>query len=157
MQPHEFQLYKSFTPQQYAEGLESWQWHDLAGKTPVFTTLFGSVFFESPQGVWFLDIVEGTLTNPWPSRDAANASLSSTDAQQHYLLAGLAWAAHQQGMTLEPGQVYDLTHPPALGGSLTADNLEPTDFVVSLNVAGQLHGQIKDLPPGAEIQVQFED
>jgi hypothetical protein len=36
-----------------------------------------------------------------------------------------------------------------------ADNLEPTDFVVSLNIAGQIHGQIKDLPPGAEIQIQF--
>jgi hypothetical protein len=52
--------------------------------------------------------------------------------------------------------VYDLTHPPILGGHLMPDNLQPTDFVVSLNIAGQLHGQIKDLPPGAEVHVEFE-
>jgi hypothetical protein len=153
----QFQLYKTFTPQQYAEGLESWQWLDIAGKTPVFTSPFGSVFFESPHGVWFLDVVDGTLTHAWAGRAEAEAALATADVQQQYLMAGLAWAAHQQGMTLGPSQVYDLSHPPALGGSLTPDNLEPTDFVVSLNIAGQLHHQIKDLPPGAEVQIHVEE
>jgi hypothetical protein len=34
---------------------------------------------------------------------------------------------------------------------LNADNVETLDFVVGLNIAGQLHEQISDLPPGTRI------
>jgi len=31
------------------------------------------------------------------------------------------------------------------------DNVEVIDFVVSLNIAGQIHEQVRDLPPGTPI------
>jgi hypothetical protein len=37
------------------------------------------------------------------------------------------------------------------------DNLLPTDFVVSLNMSGQIHHQVRNLPPGTKIsQVKIE-
>ena len=151
-------LIKSFSADQYARGLDSWQWLDLAGKTPVFASLFGDVVLQSATGLWFLDSMEGSLAQLWDSREALQAALSTADGQDRYLLAGLALAAHQQGIVLAPNQVYDLVHPPALGGSLDVDNITAADFVFSLNIAGQLHEQIKDLPPGTPITgIKFEE
>jgi hypothetical protein len=44
-------LTKTLAADQYAQGLESWRWLDLTGKTPLFASLFGDVFFESDEGV----------------------------------------------------------------------------------------------------------
>jgi hypothetical protein len=65
--------------------------------------------------------------------------------------AGLAHAAERSGLVPTSAQVYDFRVPPALGGALEVDNLEVIDFVVSLNIAGQIHEQIRDLPPGTPI------
>jgi hypothetical protein len=44
------QLTKTFSADEYARGLESWAWLELAGKTPLFASLFGDVFFDSEDG-----------------------------------------------------------------------------------------------------------
>ena len=55
-------LTRTFTQEQYAAALESWEWIGLDGKTPVFTSAFGDVFFRAADGFWWLDTLEGTLT-----------------------------------------------------------------------------------------------
>jgi hypothetical protein len=52
---------------------------------------------------------------------------------------------------LESGEVYDFRVPPTLGGKLDIENVTAMAFAVSLNIAGQLHEQIRDLPPGTPI------
>jgi Domain of unknown function (DUF1851) len=59
--------------------------------------------------------------------------------------------AEDRGLVLASGQIYDYTVAPALGGELGLDNVQTIDFVVGVNIAGQLHRQIKDLPPGTSI------
>ncbi len=41
--------------------------------------------------------------------------------------------------------------PPVPGGAITLENIEVIDFVVCVNLAGQLHRQVKDPPPGTPI------
>lgn len=55
------------------------------------------------------------------------------------------------GKLLERGQVYGFEIPPVLGGSFDAENLVPSDLVVHFSLAGQIHRQVKDLPPGTPI------
>jgi hypothetical protein len=38
-----------------------------------------------------------------------------------------------------------------LGGALEVTNVEVVDFVVGLHIAGQIHRQIRDLPPETKI------
>jgi Domain of unknown function (DUF1851) len=59
--------------------------------------------------------------------------------------------SHGRGLVLKPEQVYDFVPPPVLGGGFDVDHIVATDFVVALNIAGQLHRQVKDLPPGTQI------
>jgi hypothetical protein len=41
--------------------------------------------------------------------------------------------------------------PPVLGGALEVGNVGTIDFVVGRSIAGQLHDQIRGLPPGTRI------
>jgi hypothetical protein len=142
---------RTFTDEQFRSALESWTWLDLAGKGPLCASPFGDVFLEDAAGVWWLDTLEGTLTRPWASRAQFATALSEETGQDRYLLVGLALAAEERGLRPGPDQVYGFTVPPKLGGGFEPDNVEVIDFVLGLNIAGQVHQQLKDLPPGTRV------
>ena len=145
------QLTKTFSADQYTRALESWTWLDFTGKTPLFASLFGDVFFEAGDGCWHLDTLDGEFARVWDSREAMEASLATPEGQDHYLLGGLAMSAERSGITLDLSEVYDLAPPPILGGPLKVENITKMDFVVALNIAGQIHDQVRGLPPGTKI------
>jgi hypothetical protein len=145
------ELTKTFRVDQYADALESWRWLDLSAKEPLFTSLFGSVFFDSADGCWHLDMVDGTLGRPWSSGAELETALETDEGRDRYLLAPLARQAVDRGIALAPHEVYDFSTPPVLGGPLDPANLSATDFVVALNLAGQIHDQVRTLPPGTKI------
>lgn len=145
------ELTRVFPPEQYERALESWSFMDLTGKTPVFASLFGDVVFQGADGFWWLDTLEGTLSRPWGSADELRAALNTQEGQDQYLLGGLALAAHDRGLALDDGQVYTFEKPPVLGGGFDVENVTVMDFVVAVNLAGQIHEQIRGLPPGTPI------
>jgi hypothetical protein len=145
------QLTRIFTPDQYAKATEPWAWLGLAGKTPIFASAFGDIFFTAADGFWFLDTVEGTLTRPWRTADELNAALNSADGQDMYLLSTLAAEAERAGLIAGPNQVYDFKITPALGGPIDVSNIGVIDFVVGVNITGQLHEQLRGVPPGTKI------
>ena len=53
------ELTRSFTADQFARALESWDRADIQGKQPLFTSPFGDMFFRAQDGFWFLDLLEG--------------------------------------------------------------------------------------------------
>lgn len=123
----------------------------MRGKTPVLASLFGDVFLRAADGYWFLDTIEGTLEREWASREEVQRALETDEGQDRYLLGGLATSAAARGLVLSEKQVYAFEVPPILGGPVSIDNVTVMDFVVSVNIAGQIHGQIKDVPPGTAI------
>jgi hypothetical protein len=145
-------LTKTFTPETFARALESWSWIGIDNKAPVLASLFGDVFLQDAQGYWFLDSLEGTLTRVATTRDELQAKLDAEEGQDNFLLGGLAMAAERLGILLQPDEVYDFKIPPLLGGKTDVDNIVKMDFVVSLNIAGQLHDQVRHLPPGTKIK-----
>jgi hypothetical protein len=45
-----------------------------------------------------------------------------------------------------------------LGGPIDLDNVGVLDFVVALSIAGQIHDQVRHLPPGTAISgISFGD
>lgn len=144
-------LTKAFPADQYASALESWSWLEVRDKVPVLATLFGDVIFRSADGVWFLSVLEGTLTREWVDTATANTALSTAAGVDRYLLGGLAMAAERAGKTLGADQVYDFVPPPILGGKFDVASIVVMPFVVAVNLAGQLHDQVRKMPPGTEI------
>jgi hypothetical protein len=145
------QLTLTFTQEQYARALESWMWIGLDGKIPRFTSMFGDVFFEADDGWWFLNSLDGTLERRWSTLDELKAVLATEDGADEFLLAGLAMGAAERGPARAEGQIWDFVPPPILGGDITVDNLQAIDFVVALHIGGQLHDQVRSMPPGTQI------
>ena len=145
------QLTKTFPADAFREALESWSWLPLVGKVPVLATAFGDVILQDAEGYWFLDAAGGKLDKIASNRDELKAALSSPEGQDQYLLAGLAHAAETRGLILAESEVFDFTQPPILGGQFVVENLRPKDFVVSLNISGQIHNQVRNLPPGTKV------
>jgi hypothetical protein len=55
------------------------------------------------------------------------------------------------GLVPGDGQVLSFNVPPVLGGALEPESLELTNFVVPVNIAGQIHQKVQTLPPGTPI------
>jgi hypothetical protein len=144
------ELAKQFTEQQYAQALESWGWLGLDGRVPRFASLFGDVFLEAEDGAWwFLDTFEGQVVRRWDSRADLTAELDTDDGRETYLMATLAMGAHhRRGLRLGADQVYAYAPPPIVTGSFDVDAISVFDFVVVVNLAGQLHRQLRDKAPG---------
>lgn len=147
------ELTRRFTADQFDAALGSWGWLGLDGKVPVFASPFGDVFLESAEGIWWLDTLLGELSCPWPDPGALEEDLRSEEGQNQFLLAWLATAAEARGLVPTADQVYGFVVPPVLSGELEVENVEVIDFVVAVNIAGQIHEQIRDLPPGTPIQI----
>ncbi|MEA3349557.1 MAG: hypothetical protein U9Q82_02930, partial [Chloroflexota bacterium] len=77
--------------------------------------------------------------------------LKTSQGQDDYLMAKLSIAKQKQGLSLDPDEILDFIQTPKLGGELSLDNLRKMKFVDSVNAAGQIHEQIKDLPAGTQI------
>lgn len=148
-------LVRQFPADVIGRVLQDWSW--LIGPTspgplePVASTLFGDVFLRGADGVWFLDMVEGSFERRWPDVAALETELGTTTGQDTYLMAGLAVAAAARDAVPDPTQVLVFKIPPVLGGSLDVDNLDVEDYEVASALAGQLHRQVKDVPPGTPI------
>src|SRR5262245_11215734 len=126
----EMELTRSFTADQFARALESWDWAGIPGKQPLFTSPFGDVFFQARDSFWFLDLLEGTLTRPWRDADALQAELNTAEGQDRYLMAGLAFAAERQGIIPSAKQVLCFKAAPVLGAAIAVENIEVMDFEV---------------------------
>ncbi len=144
-------LIRAFTPDQFSRALDSWDWIGFGDKNPSFASPFGDVFFRAPDGFWWLDTVEAKISRLCTTAEELKAVLNSADGQDRYLLAGLAMGAERQGLIPAAAQVYGFKIAPVLGGQIDLSNVEVIDFVVSINILGQLHRQVRDLPTGTRI------
>ena len=144
---------RRFDSQSYSAALESWGWLDgVAGMSPVLANAFGDLFLQAEDGSFaFLDTLGGKLERVWPDAASLQAAINTDRAQDEYLLIGLVQEAVAAGLEPDTRQVLSFKVPPALGGELSVENLEVTDFVVTLNIAGQIHEKIRKLPPGTPI------
>ncbi|MEV0455286.1 hypothetical protein [Catellatospora methionotrophica] len=142
---------KTFSEQQYDQALDAWSWLGLEGRKPLFTSLFGDVFLAGRDGCSYLDTIEGALTRVWASADELERELSTEQGQDRYLLGGLAAQADARGLRLGPDQVYTFMPPPVIGGGVTVESVVVESFTVAVNIAGQIHEQVRDLPPGTSV------
>ena len=146
-------LIRRFPPDLLSRALRDWEWIPaLVGKTPMVTSAFGDVFLNADDGVWFLDTVEGILSREWDNPRSLQDELNTVDGQDRFLMTGLAQAAFSQGLAPQDGQVLSFKIAPVLGGAFEPANIEVSDLAVALCITGQIHRQLKDLPPGTPIR-----
>lgn len=136
-------LTRTATRAQYHRALETWRWLDIERKVPLFTSLFGDVFFESFDGCWWLDAVRGTLTRHWESVGTMDTDLDTPRGQKAFLRARLALDAELAGLSPGDGQIYGFRVAPIVGGAVDVANLEVMELTLRLHLSGQLHGHVR--------------
>ncbi|MGW4245594.1 hypothetical protein [Nocardia sp. NPDC004722] len=151
------ELLRRFTSEQYRYALECWAWIGLEGREPVFASPFGDIFFDSQDGVWILDIVEGTLEWGWADLGECGSELETVEGQEDWLWADLAHAAFEHGLRPKRSEILDFAVPPKVGGELSLDNVHVMDFVTAVGMAGQIHNQSRYVPEGATVQFKIQE
>jgi hypothetical protein len=126
----------------------NWTWLIGTDKTPIIVSSIGDLFLRDVVGkIYWLNSGDGTLTPE--GIDAFRTKLQNQDIVKNWLLVDLISTLKAEGKKLEPGQIY--AYKTLLGGDYSPDNFEPTSIEVHFSFAGQIHRQVKDLPPGTKI------
>jgi hypothetical protein len=134
------------------QAIDGWKWLPLKGLTAIAVSAFGEVFFrDAAGGIHQIDTIEGTLAKVADTLPAFTAILQETEARDRLLLAGLVAGARESGLLLAVGECYVFRLPPVLGGEMRVETMTKLSFVVKLDLAGQLHEQVRALPPGTPI------
>lgn len=145
-------LFISVSEADVLRALESWRWLPIADLTVFAVSAFGEVFFRNESGeVFQIDTIEGLLSKVANNATEFSELLQQEESRDKLLLDGFVIGARRRGLVLEHGECYDFKIAPILGGPMEAEQIEKTSFVVKLDLAGQIHEQVKDLAPGTKI------
>jgi hypothetical protein len=85
------------------------------------------------------------------SWDGADPILHRRPVRPGAGILGLAFAAERQGIIPSARQVLSFKGAPVLGAAIAVENIEVMDFEVIVHITGQLHRQVRDMPPGSRI------
>jgi hypothetical protein len=136
----------------------SWQWRLADQKTVAMISTIGDLFLIGKDGaVNWLETGTGELTKIADSLEQFQQLLNDEAKIDYWFLETVVDELVERGIKLRENEVYSFKKVPALGGDYSPDNFEPTDMSVHFSFTGQIHEQIKDLPPGTKINsVQFQ-
>ncbi|MEW4488920.1 T6SS immunity protein Tdi1 domain-containing protein [Thalassoglobus sp. JC818] len=132
--------------------LSEWEWAMPEPLRPVLLTAMGDVFAQGESGeVYFLDMIDGAIRSVAVDGESFQSLLRDKQFVTDHFFPSRIVQFRNEGMTLEPGQVYSHKQLLVLGGADDIDNVETTDAAVHISIHGQVHRQVKDLPDGAPI------
>ena len=132
--------------------LEEWRWL-LGDSMQLFlVSSMGDMFLGDPEGqIFWLDTGTGRLTQVAGSQQEFKQLMQQRENAGRWFIPQLVGDLMASGVRLAPGQCYSYKKPPVLGGAIEPGNFEPTDLSVHFSILGQIHRQVKDLPPGTKI------
>lgn len=130
----------------------SWLFDFMEPIRPLMMSTFGDLFFQKKDmKVYFIDTIEGTLSEFAESESEFIKLISIQENIEKFLLSNLVLTLIENNKILTKGESYSFKIPMVLGGKATADNVEVSDLAVWTSIIGQIHKQVKDLPPGTKL------
>jgi hypothetical protein len=132
--------------------LSEWRWLVDESFRPVVISALGDLFLRHDDGrIFWLSSGWGRLTEVARNAEEFRRLMAQRENAEEWFIPNLVGDILTAGQRLGPGQCFGYKAPPVLGGELAPDNFEPTDLQVHFGILGQIHRQIKDLPPGTPI------
>lgn len=132
--------------------LSAWRWLLGDEYQIVLISALGDLFLADAIGrIHWLDVGTGRLTLIAGNLEEFDELQKQPAYAEEWFVPELVDAILESGVRLEPGQCLSYKVPPVLGGRMIPSNFERTDLAVHLEILGQIHKQIKDLPPGTPI------
>jgi hypothetical protein len=117
-------------------------------------TCMGDAFLLNDKGqVLFLDVLGGKISHFAENQVEFDTKIDDRAIRKKILLSNLIQDLKHHGVVLNSGECYSPDHPPILGGNLDVENIHPTDIYVHMSIMGQIHNQVRHLPPGSPIKI----
>ena len=143
----------------YQPLLEKWAW--LLGDKAFLVhsvTAMGDIFLvDNESKVSFLDTIDGVVTPFADSVQEYEEKLQDRHVRKRHLATFVVRDLLDSGHSLRPGECFSPDLPPVLGGKMNRENFSPVDSLFHASVMGQIHRQVKDLPPGTPVtDIQFK-
>lgn len=136
---------------------ESWGWL-IGDKKPLHFSACGDVFLtDAAQAVEWLETTTGKLTRLVDSVSAFEELLKQRSFCDGVLQAPLVEQLRAQLGPLPPVRCYSYKMMPVLGGSEGLENRAILPLYEHVGLNGDIRLQVKDLPPGATIQIKVVD
>lgn len=139
--------------------LADWEWLIGTKKLPILISAIGNAFIEDVEdgSIHVLDVGSGELRLIADTSSEFRDLLGDEEFVADEFVVQIIGEFLAHGPKLMAGQIYSFKHPPVLGGEFDIENLEPTDMEVHFSIHGQIHHQVRDLPPGTPItEIKFE-
>ena len=134
------------------ELLEDWMWLLQKPYTLIAMNNFGDMFLRDESGrIVFLELASGEVTNVAGSTVEFQRLAAEKENQRCWFMTTLLSDLERAGMTLADGQCFSYKTPLVLGGEVELPNIEVGDIYVYASLMGQIHQQVKNLPPGTKI------
>lgn len=135
------------------ELLTEWRWLVPDDYQPFAVSALGDMFLRVSNGqVYWLDTVRGSLDQVASSLDEYQQLLRTEEKAYQWFSVNLIAALKSKGIIPGPDQCYSFKHFPILGGAVDPSNIELTNVYVHFGMLGEIHKQVKDLPPGTKIK-----
>lgn len=132
--------------------LEEWRWLLGDSMQLLLVSALGDMFLADDKGhVHWLDAGAGRSEQIADSPEEFKRLMQQRENADQWFVPELVGDLLASGKRLAPGECYSWKKPPGLGGEMEPDNFEPTDLSVHFSILGQIHRQVKDLPPGTRI------
>ena len=133
--------------------LDDWRWLIGQSKQPILLSAVGDAFVqdEADGTVHHLDTAAGTCDRVAESESEFRSLLTDPAWVTDHLAAEVVADFMRNGLRLAPGQIFSWRQPPALGGEYALENAATSDIAVHFSLTGQVHQQLRDLPPGTPI------
>ena len=96
-------------------------------------------------------MVDGSIRCVADDGDSFQSLLRNNQFVTEHLFPSRIVQFRNAGKTLQPREVYSHKQLLVLGGADDVDNVEATDVSVHINIHGQVHRQVMDLPNGTPI------
>jgi hypothetical protein len=140
--------------------LDDWRWLIGSGLRLWHVTRAGDALLMDPTdgSIHFLDVIEGKVERIADSDTDFEAAVATTEHVERWLTPDIVNGQAALGMCPGRNECLSFKKPPVLGGQLEPNNFEICDVLVHFSIAGQIHRQVKDLPPGTKIgQIKIEE
>jgi hypothetical protein len=132
--------------------LSEWRWLADESFDPIVISALGDLFLRNDDGrIFWLNAGSGQLTKVADSAEEFKRLMVQAENANDWFVPQLVGDILASGKRLKAGECFGYKVPPVLGGEIEPDNFEPTDLQVHFGILGQIHRQVKDLPPGTPI------
>ncbi len=149
-------LTKDITKIDLDDILSSWQWCMKEMKKVVLISAFGDLFLVGKDdAVYWMATDTGSIAKVADNLEQFNKLLNEEENIDNWFLPLLVEKLQTVGKILKENEVYSCIKLPVIGGEYSVGNIEPTDMSVHFSFSGQICEQIKDLPDGTKVNINF--